>query len=372
MKVYQTIHKYAPHIPLFEKNYGITDETDFESLQRFLIEDGYASTYTLYPALQHKTNEVFFTIWDYERLQWKWAEEKGLKTHDLDKIKLAQIEEFKPDVFYNLSAFYDKGFIHKLGKNKKRKDVCWNGIIQDYPMTFPAYDGHLSLHRPYIDIWKDQGFKALELQPHIPDKWKSYNQSEKNTDVLFYGQYVKDMFDNRNKLIQKLLEYSLISNYNIDCHLSYTKQGQTLFKIPKLSWTRISTPFTTFPNKFVRKYSKEPLYGKILYEKIVDSKIVINAYTNYNNKFKSNMRLFEAIGLGAFLISEEGVYPDGFEPGTDFYTYRNSTELISQIERVLSDWPKHQNIADRTRKKITSYYNKSKQWQIFQEFIKVI
>ena len=91
-------------------------------------------------------------------------------------------------------------------------------------------------------------------------------------------------------------------------------------------------------------------------------------FVDIPHDFKSNMRLFEGIGLGAFLISEEGNYPDGFVPGVDFYTYRTSDELIHQIERVLADWPAHSVIAQQTQRKIAALYSKERQWGDFFEF----
>jgi spore maturation protein CgeB len=368
MKVYQCIHKYNPHIPLLEKKYGVTDDMDFKTLQRIVVDDGYASTYILLPALQHKTEEVFYTVWNYDRLQHLWAKEHGLKTKDLSKIKLAQIEEYKPDVFYNFSAFCDGNFIKKLGKAKNRKDIYWNGIIESKPRTYLEYDGQISLHKPYIKYWKDRGLAALELQPGIPRGWGDSAIVDKNIDVLFYGQYLKDFFGDRNKLIEDLLQYKKSNAKDVHCHLTYTEQGITIFRIPKLPWTRINLPFITFPSPLVREHSLPPLYGDSLYSAISQAKIVVNAYTNNNHDFKSNMRLFESIGLGAFLITEEGNYPDGFEPGVDFYTYTDSKSLISQIERVLADWPLHAEIAQRTQKKITDLYSKERQWDDFHAF----
>lgn len=369
MKVYQAIHKYSPHIPLLEKKYGVTDDMDFETLRRLVIEDGYASTYILQPALDNKPEKVFYTIWNYERLQWKWADEHGLKSRDLDEIKLAQIEEYQPDVFYNFSAFCDGQFIKRLGKRKNRKGVYWNGIIQPAPMTFPDYEGQITLHRPYVAYWRKQGLQALELQPGIPASWSKLDTTEKTTDVLFYGQYFQGMFDIRNRLIEDLLRYKPSSGRDVRCHLTYTERRPTIFRIPKLPWTRIRLPVVTYPSSLVRKESLPPLYGDALYGAISQARIVVNAYTNDNKDFKSNMRLFEATGLGAFLISEEGNYPDGFEPGVDFYTYRDSDEMIAQIERVLADWPAHAEIAARTRKKITAIYSKERQWRDFQNFV---
>ena len=368
MIIFQTVHKYGPHIPLFEKKYGVTDVIDFETLRRLLVADGYCSTYILQPALEHKPEQVFYTLWNYERLQQCWAREHSLKTNDLNEIKLAQIEEYRPDVFYNFSAFCDGNFIKRLGKRKDRKDIYWNAYITAEAMTFPEYDGQISLHRPFVYHWQRSGLSACELQPGIPVAWATQSDSPKSIDILFYGQYLKGIFDNRNHLVESLLRYKLDTKYELRCHLTYTEHRPTIFRIPKLPWTRIRAPFITFPSKFVRQHSLCPLYGDTLYHAIAQSRIVVNAYGNFNQCYKSNMRLYEAIGLGAFLISEEGTYPDGFEPGVDFYTYRDAKELITQIERVLSDWPKHAALAQKTREKITGLYSKERQWNEFLRF----
>lgn len=368
MRVYQTIHKYRSYVAQFESEYGVTDDMDFHSLQRLVINDGYASSYILKPALEGKTDQVFYTIWDYDRMQFKWAEENGLKSRDLNEIKLAQIEEFKPDVFYNMSAVYDGGFIGRLGKRKERKDVYWNGIIESEPKTFSEYDGQLSLHRPYIEYWSGRGLRAHELQPGIPDSWLRFDASRKSTDVLFYGQYVAGMFDNRNELIEHLLHYKRRSSFDVRCHLDYAERYRTLLSIPKLRYG-IRLPLVVFPRSSVRNQSLRPIYGNTLYSAIAQARVVVNAYTDNNGDFKSNMRLFEAIGLGAFLVSEAGTYPDGFEPGVDFYTYSTPTELFAQIERVLCDWSTHAERAAATRQKIGRLYGKDRQWKEFSEFV---
>lgn len=370
MKVYQCIHKYPPHIPLFEARHGISNIANltFNELQKLVIEDGYASAYILQPALEHKTDEVFFTIWDYKRLQYLWAKENGLNTTDLKKIKLAQIEKFKPDVIYNFSAFCDFDFIKQLLPIKgSMKLVCWNGIIDAKPKTFPDYDCHLTLHKPFVDFWRKAGLQAFELQPGIPAKWiHNSNGGVRTTDALFYGQfaYRGHYFSKRANIIKKLIEYKMECQHKIDIHLQIN--GTNIFGIP------LTSRFN-FVQKIKSRYYKEnslsPIYGDELFKKIRNSKIVINGYTDNNQEYKSNMRLFESIGLGAFLISEQGNYPEGFEQGTDFYTYTDYKSLELQIEKVLSDWPYHQSIAQKTQHKIANVYSKEKQWSLFQDYI---
>jgi hypothetical protein len=346
--------------------HGINDSSTltFEALRKLLVNDGYAASYILKPALEHKTNEVFFTIWNYERLQLLWAKENGLTTTDLAEIKLAQIKKLKPDVFYNMSPFADDNFIELLIQSGvKTYNICWNGIIEKRPKTFPLYDLHLTLHQPYVTYWRKLGLKANELQPAVLDKWLD-NPQEKTIDVLFYGQYFRNMFDNRNKLIDQLLVYSKKSSYQINVHLQVQKVNVLFLKLPKINIKR-----TIFPKKETRRLMLPPLYGEELYTTISRSKIVVNAYTDNNQDYKSNMRVFEAIGHGALLISERGNYPEGLIPDEDFITYSDYNELESVIEKVLMNWDDYKEFAERASKKIHTLFSKENQWKKFQEIV---
>ncbi|MCW8896648.1 MAG: glycosyltransferase [Flavobacteriales bacterium] len=366
MKIYQCIHKYPPHIPLFEKMHGINDSSTltFEALRKLLVNDGYAASYILKPALEHKTNEVFFTIWNYERLQLLWAKENGLTTTDLTEIKLAQIKKFKPDVFYNMSPFADDNFIELLIQSGvKTYNICWNGFIEKRPRTFPFYDIHLTLHQPFVNYWKKLGLKANELQPAVIDKWLN-NPQEKTIDVLFYGQYYKGIFNKRNELINQLMLYSKSSPYLINVHLQVQEIKRLILKLPKINIQQ-----TVFPSKKIRKLILPPLYGQELSNTLKKSKIVVNAYGDNNQDYKSNMRLFEAIGHGALLISERGNYPEGLIPDEDFITYSDYNELESVIEKVLMNWDDYKEFAERASKKIHTLFSKENQWKKFQEIV---
>lgn len=334
-------------------------------MRKLIIEDGYASSYILQPVLEHKTDEVFFTIWDYERLQYLWAEEQGMESRDLSEIKLAQLSSFCPDVFYNMSPFCDGNFIELLKiANIPCKTICWNGIIEARPQTFALYDAHLTLHKPYVAYWTKVGLKAFELQPGIPKKW-GYDNEERPVDVLFYGQYYEGMFSDRNRIIDSLLNFKVKSNFRFAIHLQYKIRKAFLLKLPKFGIDR-----TIYPNRKVRKYSQKPLYGEELYNLIEKVKIVVNAYTNDNKDYKSNMRVFEAMGHGAFLISERGNYPEGLEPDVDFYTYDGFDELVEKIELVLGDWDRHYKMAQDAAIKIRVNFSKEQQWGKFQEIVK--
>ena len=64
MKVFQTIHKYKPHIPQFEAKHVNTDDTNitFDELQKLIVDDGYATSYILQPTLEYKIDKHIYKI----------------------------------------------------------------------------------------------------------------------------------------------------------------------------------------------------------------------------------------------------------------------------------------------------------------------
>ena len=367
MRIYQTIHKYAPHIPLFEKRNNINDKIDvsFAELQKLILEDGYASSYILLPALEGKTDQVFFTLWDYERLQYLWAKEHGLNSRDLSVIKHAQIDWYKPDVFYNHSAFCDNYFLNKHRIDQNILKICWYGVIQKEPSIFQQYDIHLTLHRPYIKKWAEAGLKSYELQPGFDRRLEKYDSNDKPIDFLFYGQYWHEFFKNRNKLLDQLLEYSLNCKFNIKIHLQISDLKKPYLNIPFFRRFKRDTAHSIF----VTTHSSPPLYGQLLYEATGKTKFVINAYTDNNQNFKSNMRLFESLNCGSLLISEEGNYPDGFEPNKNFIPYKNSRDLFSNIPKFIDNYLSLKESMYPYIKEVKSMYSKQNQWEQFKKIV---
>lgn len=364
MRIYQTIHKYAPHIPQFEKRIGLTNNTKitFSELHKLVIEDGYASSYILKPALDGKFNEFFFTIWDYERLQFLWAKEHDIHSKDLSVIKKAQIDWFQPDVFYNHSAFCDDDFIEKHPLRNEIIKICWYGIIQKYPLDFVNYDIRLSLHKPYIEQWHKNGFIAFELQPSFVTQWKEFDQDIKENDLLFYGQTYPLMFRRRNRMLHKIM--NLYSKFKIRIHLTYP-----------ILWPISSIPVISdywkfgFQSTILKSIALPPIYGRTLYQTVGKSKFVLNGYTNFNREFKSNMRLFESIGCGSLLISEAGNYPNGFEAGKHYIEYSDADDLLQKLPRILNNYDSLKKNMSPHIEEIMELYSKENQWTSFKNII---
>lgn len=369
MRVFQCIHKYKPHIPYFEKKYKIAERNlSFIELRELLIKDGYASTYILKPALEGKSEQVFYTVWDYERLQHKWAEEQGLKTRELNEIKLAQIESFNPAVFYNHSPRNDKEFVERL-KDKKIINVCWDAIITDYPWLHEKYDLRLTLFDPFVRYWQSNGLPAALLTPAFTPTWEDYIENQRQIDVLFYGQLSKKLFLNRNQLITKLLEWKSKNEYNVRVHLQGLNKKKPLINLRGL---RRLTKWVNETPALIRNNALPPIYGEELYRAIGNSKIVVNTFGDYNGLFKENMRNYEALGLGALMIGEDGIYPDFITPGQDFLTFKHADELIEKLQHALNNPQLISEMASRAHNKLKQQCSKEVQWAKFCDLVEKV
>jgi spore maturation protein CgeB len=89
----------------------------------------------------------------------------------------------------------------------------------------------------------------------------------------------------------------------------------------------------------LRPYLKPAVYGVDMLQALADSKLTLNAHADTSIRYASNMRLFEATGAGACLLTDwkENI-PQLFEPDREIVAYRSRAECIEKI-RWLLDHP---------------------------------
>ena len=173
----------------------------------------------------------------------------------------------------------------------------------------------------------------------------------------------------RNKQLDRLLEYKEQSDYNIEILLQYFVEKEPVVNIPYIRryWQKI-----TYPPQNIRDWSGAAVFGLDTYKKISQSKIVFNAGVDFTKEYKVNMRNFEVLGCGAHMLSDVGIYPTGFEMGTNFSTYTDIEDCIRKIEALLKDDTKRLSIAKAGNEMIKNQYTKEDQWQKFKAIVESI
>ncbi|MCP3930710.1 MAG: glycosyltransferase [Bacteroidetes bacterium] len=371
MKVLQALHSYKPYIPHFEEKYNIDKANiSFNELKSLLLKDRFYASHLLNPVLNDDENG-FYTMWDSPLLQHKWAEEKGWKEKDVKKILFAQIEDFKPDVFYNCSPIRFEADEVKSQINPNIIKICWFASPETKHIDFSVYKSRLTNVPLDIKTIKEVGFRNDLFQPAHDPVMDDYAKNEhRDTDIFFYGQYHSSFFKKRNELIDSLIDFKLKSNYRIDLALQYSLKKKYFYPFSRP--TRFKKLFggkIVNPSADVRNNSIVPLYGLDLYKKIASSKVVFNAAVDFSGKYKVNMRNFETMGLGAHLLSDEGVYPESFKVGENLTTYSDFNDFKKKAKYLVENASERMAVANAGYEMIKKKYSKQKQWQRFQEIV---
>lgn len=128
------------------------------------------------------------------------------------------------------------------------------------------------------------------------------------------------------------------------------------------------------PLRKVSKHFSEPIFGKEVYELISEAKIVFNisgGLKQFGN-YKFNNRIFEALGVGSFMLSDKGIYPSYMKEGIHFDVYSNFKELTDKIQYYLKNNIERESMAREGNRMIASRYSKDIQWQEFTKIINEI
>lgn len=88
----------------------------------------------------------------------------------------------------------------------------------------------------------------------------------------------------------------------------------------------------------VRRAWRGEAWGLDMYAVLARAGIALNRHIAAAEGFANNMRLYEATGVGAALVTEAAPnLGDLFEPGVEVATYRDDDELVATVGRLLAD-----------------------------------
>ena len=110
---------------------------------------------------------------------------------------------------------------------------------------------------------------------------------------------------------------------------------------------------------------RQPVFGRELYTMISKAKIVLNGSVDMAGRDRGNMRCFEAMGCGALMVSDQGIYPEGMQNEKTMLLYEERGKAMKVIRRGLETPAALHAIALHGRKMIRERYSKTRQWTDF-------
>jgi len=282
-------------------------------------------------------------IYNDSFLQKKWAQEKHISTtipfwifnkkkrdkneeEVLFKIFIHQVDEFKPDFLYihNITLFSHKQL--QLLKQKKIKIIGQNACaIPDG--DYSLYDALFTSFPHYVKKFHHSGIRSYYLkiafEPKILEK---ITPQKKSFECTFVGGFSPD-------------------------HRSSTIFLEYIADIPEMKYFGYGIEYLDAHSKILPKHFGE-VWGKDMYKILLQSKITINRHIAVAQNYANNMRLYEATGCGALVITDhKDNINELFEVDKEIVTYKTAQELKEKINYYIAHPETAKKIAEAGQKR---------------------
>lgn len=317
--------------------------------------------------------EVMETTVNAGPMQKAWAAENGVKytgSRWLSEIVMAQLNCFRPDIiWYNHSDSFLLDEI-KYAVSSVRLVLGWVGSA--FKSVPQGIDLVLSCAPESVDRLRMKGYRAYHINHGFEERILGRMQNRKKEfDVSFVGQIVRSnqFHTMREKILKSIAREHEVQIFSPSAEFTlkdycvtiakkvifWSVQGgikagvpkKILEKIPVLGRAARWNEAPLMPVDLqLRPLIKPPLFGLEMYQALKDSRVTLNIHADSSPTHASNMRLFEATGVGTCLVTDwkENI-PRLFEPDRELITYKSAGECIEKIKWLLEHPDEREAIA---------------------------
>jgi len=329
--------------------------------------------------LGYETNEVISNV---EPLQRAWAHEHDLTWDQADwlaQVTTAQIKNFKPDVlFVNDYVTYTAAYLRRLRSEcpSIRIILGWCGAPYSDPSVFSEYDVVLSSVPELVQDFRAQGHVCFQIDhafdPRILERLDL--KASPTTDFAFVGSITKknNFHREREEQLLELIRKTDLQIWAAVGHPSLSERSSIRLKqiaydvvhagqdIRLLAPLMRAAPFArkvthwearpALPQAVdpgIERRAHAPLFGLPMFQQLRQSKVLLNTHIGISLSHASNMRLYEATGVGSCLLTDwKGNLSELFEPDREILAYRSIDEAIEKLRYILDHESERRAIAD--------------------------
>jgi spore maturation protein CgeB len=304
-------------------------------------------------------------------LQRAWARDHGSLAADvsLDDIALAQIERFRPDVLW-----YDHHGAVLLERIRERcaplrACVGWIGsALHDSPL-WRAYDLVLSCAPETVETLSRHGVRAAHLDHAFNERvLETLGPRSAMLDVSFVGQ-ITELHAHRERLLDALLAEIEIAVFSPTAGASPPSAASLLARrllyagarglrhlgasedaLRRLPLLGRAAGWPAAPrgalSARLRKALQPGRFGLELYRTLRDSRVTLDVHAASAGRYPSNMRLFEATGVGTCVLTDAAEnLAELFEPDREVATFRDARGCRERIRSLLANDAEREAIA---------------------------
>lgn len=337
-------------------------DAGFDDYRRALHEDLYGSLHLLEPVVNG--NPTAFLANGHDQVsQRAWAKESGMPVKaTIDEILLAQIEEHRTEVFYNLDPITFPGSFARRLPGSVKVTVAWRAAPSGNT-NFNGYDCMVCNFPSILCTYASSGLRTADFWPAYDNRLAPFAMNtDRPIDIAFVGSFSRHHLQRINILEEVA---SLASQFNVALHLEVSR----FTRLVEHPFLRLGVPSRYKRSPEVRRISKGPMFGRDLYRLLSRSKIVINASIDMAGNERGNIRCFEAIGAGALLLTDNGKYPHGLVDAETMCIYQRPEDISASVQALLDDPVRLSRVAATGSQMLQTHYSKADQWKAFERIV---
>jgi hypothetical protein len=346
-----------------------------------LMADSFGSSDFWTTALRKLGYETMDTIANDAALQKRWAVENNIAWDESDwlfAVTIAQIKAVSAEVLIIADyATFNADVLRRIRHEcpSLRLILGWCGAPYTDPSVFRQWDVVLSCIPELVARFRLEGHRAFHLnhafEPRILERIDT--QRDASVNFAFLGSIVKrDQFHTeREQILTHLIEQT---DLQIWSHLDQpSKRERREIRARRLAFDTVraagrmgvpdgilsTTPlvrrvarwnarpdFSHYTDERLARRTHPPLFGLAMFQQLHDSRVALNTHIDISPVSASNMRLFEATGVGACLLTDwKENLPELFEPDAEVVAYRNVNECVEKVKYLLSHEDERRAIA---------------------------
>lgn len=255
---------------------------------------------------------------------------------DFKDVLLQQVKQLRPDVVLNQAMSEIGGKL--LRRIRKHTKLLVGQIASPLPddEDYSAYDLVISSLPNYVKFFRDNHVQAelnrLAFDPVVLDYIPAMSR---DIPVSFVGSLTQK-HQSRIKLIESLAQKTDIQVW-----------GDGAARLD--------------PHSPIRQRHQGEAWGREMLQLLARSRITINHHIGIAENYANNMRLYEATGMGALLITDwKNNIAEMFEPGKEVVCYRDAEECADLIAYYLAHESERAEIAAAGQRRTLSEHTYSR------------
>lgn len=314
---------YAQRPGLEDASYAVQMETLMA--RRMSTSDAYS---VLLRERGHEAAEIMTNVWP---LQEAWARENGLRVPPLRRIGgragaaarhivgrrivAAQLRRMQPDVVYvqdmfSLSphALDEQHAAGRLVAGQIASAAPPDKIVRRYDVVFTSFPHFVDR---FGALGVDTVYLPLAFDPRVLDEIGEL--PERTHDLVFIGGVDPRLHPEGTQLLEAVAQ-----------------------QLPLEIWGYGASSLSN--GSVLRERHRGEAWGLDMYRLLASAKICVNRHIDVAEGFANNLRLYDASGAGALLVTETAPnLGELFEPGREVVTYASIDELVERVGALLAD-----------------------------------